>query len=121
MADDHDSRPPEGESGLKPGGSRTATTQPVPDWRTGVDVDRRKRRRKPGDNRGTLRRMTVTAAVAATGLNTLLFIQTAAEQYGPGVVQSTIIAAVNGLFPGTNPQPPSPGSGGTPVVTTGGS
>lgn len=107
MADNHDSGP--------------ATAQPVPAWRKEVDVDRRKRSRKPGDNRNTLRRMTVTAAVAATGLNTVLFFQTASAQLGPGAVQSAIVATVNALFPGTNPQPPSPGSGGTPVVTTGGS
>lgn len=98
-----------------------ANPQPVPPWRASVDLDRRKRNRKPGDNRKTLRRMTVTVAVAATGLNAALFMQTAAGQIGPGVVQSTIVAMVNALFPGTNPQPQSPGSGSAPVVVTGGS
>lgn len=94
-------------------------------WREAIRADERKRRRRPADQRWTLRRVTVFAAVAATGLNAVLFAQTGIEQSGPAAVQDAIISAVAGLFPRGGLQPPAqaptPAPGTNPVATTGGS
>jgi hypothetical protein len=94
-------------------------------WRAGIDADRRKRRRTPGDQRETLRRLTVTVAVAAAGLNAVLFAQTGIGQVGPGAFENAIVSFINAFVPGAPLQPPaqapSPGPGASPVVTTGGS
>lgn len=100
--------------------------EPRPEtWRDAVRVERRKRHRHRGDNRSTLRSVTVTAAVAAAGLNAVLFAQIGIEQSGIGSVQGAIVSAVNGLFPRSGLQAPAnvptAAPGTTPVATTGGS
>lgn len=94
-------------------------------WRQRVLAEDRKRRRRPRDQGETLRALTVSAAVAAAGLNTVLFIQVGVAQSGPGDLQTQIVAAISSLFPRAGLQPPaatpSPGSGATPVAVTGGS
>jgi hypothetical protein len=116
---------PEGDQASAREAPTPATADPIPAWRAGIDADRRKRRRRPRDNRETLRLLTVGAAVAATGLNTVLFAQTAVGQFDPGAVQSAIVSVVSALFPDANLQAPSnspsPPAGSTPVVVTGGS
>jgi hypothetical protein len=107
----------------------TAPADPPPDqapaWRAGVDADRRKRRRRFSDGRATLRRMTVTAAVVATGLDVVLFAQTGIGWAGPDAVQASIVSFINVFLPGAVLQPPSsppsPAPSSRPVVTTGGS
>ncbi|HSP08507.1 MAG TPA: hypothetical protein VLU92_02790 [Candidatus Dormibacteraeota bacterium] len=108
------------DSGADPG------PEPRPQaWRDAIGGDERKRRRRPADQRATLRRVTVSAAVAAAGLNVVLFAQTGLEQSGPGAVQDAIISAVAGLFPRGGLQPPAqaptPAPGTNPIATTGGS
>src|SRR4030088_641995 len=98
--------------------------RPSQPWREGIDVERRRRPRQPRAQRQALRRITVTSAAAAVGLNALLFAQTGVSQLGPGELQSAIVSAVNAFFPGTNLRPPSQTPSptpGTPVVTTGAS
>ncbi|MFI5283157.1 MAG: hypothetical protein ACHQ0J_08510 [Candidatus Dormibacterales bacterium] len=93
-------------------------------WRAGVDADRRRFRRPPGDHqRATLRRLTVTGAALAVGLNAILFVQTGMSQVTAGSVDSQIIAFINGLFPGSTVHQPAqaPTPGANPVVTTGAS
>jgi hypothetical protein len=97
---------------------------PLQPWREGIDADRRRRPRRPRDQRQTLRRITTTAAAAAVGLNAILFAQTGIAQLGPGELQGAIVSAVNAFFPGANLQPPSQTpspAAGPPVVTTGAS
>ena len=125
MADNPGANRPEGDKATAHEGPTPANAQPIPAWRAGIDADRRKRRRRPGDNREALRLLTVGMAVAATGLTTVLFVQTAAGQFDPGAVQSAIVATVGALFPDANlrapSHSPSPRAGSTPVVATGGS
>ncbi len=93
-------------------------------WRAGIDADRRKRPRQPGDRREALRRLTVTTATAAIALNALLFAQTGLAASGPGALQGAIASVISAFFPGSNLRPPSATptpSAGPPVVTTGGS
>jgi hypothetical protein len=92
-------------------------------WRTGVDADRRKRRRRINDQRLALRRLTVGAAVTAAGLNVLLFTQASVEQLGAGGVQDAIVSIAQGLFPGAGLRPPAsaPVPSQKPVTTTGAS
>jgi hypothetical protein len=73
--------------------------------------------------RETLRRLTVTTTVVAIVLNAVLFVQTAAQQLGPGDVNNAILAVIGSLLPGGVRQPseapvptPSP-----PLAVTGGS
>jgi len=98
---------------------------PAPEaWRAGIDADRRKTPRRPGDRqRETLRRLTVTAATVAVGLNVVLFVQTGATTVSTGSIDSEIVAFIDGLFPGSTIHPSSqvPTPGGRPVVTTGAS
>lgn len=108
------------DSGADPG------PEPRPEtWREAIRAEERKRRRRPADQRSTLRRVTVSAAVAAAGLNAVLFAQIGIAQSGPGAVQDAIISAVAGLFPRGGLQPPAqaptPAPGTNPVATTGGS
>jgi hypothetical protein len=94
-------------------------------WREAIRAEEQKRRRRPADQRATLRRLTASAAVAAASLNAILFVQTGIEQSGPGDFQNAIIAAIGGMFPRAGLQPafqtPTPATGATPVATTGGS
>jgi hypothetical protein len=93
-------------------------------WRAGIDAERRMRARRPRDRRETLRRLTVTTAVAAAGLNALLFAQTGIAAAGPGDIQGAIASVISAFFPGTNLRPPSQNATpapSPPVVTTGGS
>lgn len=108
------------DSGPGPGPEPPAET-----WGEEDRAERRKRHRQRGDNRSTLRSVTVIAAVAAAGLNAVLFAQIGIEQSGTGSVQDAIVSAVNGLFPRGGLQAPAnvptPAPGTTPVATTGGS
>src|ERR1700737_2869606 len=95
-----------------------------PAWREGIDADRRKRRRRVSDERASLRRLTATAAVAATGLNVVLFLQTGFGSLGPAGVESAIASIVRAVAPGAGPgpnsQPPTQAPPGTrPITTTG--
>jgi len=93
-------------------------------WAEAARAERQKRRR-PGNQRATLRRLTVTAAVTAAGLNAALFAQAGIEQVGAGDFQNEIVSAISGVFPGGGLQPasqaPSPAPRGTASATTGGS
>jgi hypothetical protein len=100
--------------------------EPRPEaWREAIRAEDQKPRRRQTDQRTTLRRLTVSAAVAAAGLNAVLFAQAGLEQLGPGDFQSAIISAFAGLFPRGGLQPssqaPTPAPGATPIATTGGS
>lgn len=96
-------------------------------WEPGLSEERRARPRKrlrPDEERGLLRWITITVAVAATGLNAVLFLQIGASQLGPGGLQDAIVSAIGGLFPGTGLHPPSQlptASPGSAVVASGGS
>lgn len=86
----------------------------------------RRRRHPSGDDRETLHRLTVRAAIAAVILNAALFLQTGISQFGPVDVSSAVVSFANALFPGRGGlQPPSetprPAPTGTAVVTSGGS
>ena len=96
-------------------------------WEPGLSEERRarpRRRLRPAEERGLLRWLTIAVALAATGLNAVLFLEIGAGQLGPGGVQDAIVSAIGGLFPGTGLHPPSrlptpsPGRG---VATSGGS
>jgi hypothetical protein len=66
----------------------------------------------------------VTTAVAAVGLNALLFAQTGLAAADPGEVQGAIASIISAFFPGSNLRPPSQKptpAPSPPVVTTGGS
>lgn len=102
-----------------------STQREPPPWRAGVDPERRRRRRRINDQPQALRRLTVGAAVAAAGLNALLFTQTGLEQVGAGGLQQEIVSMVEGVFPGAGlrpaASPPTPSPNGRPVATTGAS
>jgi hypothetical protein len=87
-----------------------------------VDTDRGRRRSL--DQRAAVRRFTVFAAVTAAGLNTILFAQSAAEQYGVGAIDRVLVSAVAAIFPSSNLQAPTetPQATSSPAVAvTGGS
>jgi hypothetical protein len=87
--------------------------QPAPPpWRAGIDPDRRRRSRRPSNPRESLRRLTVTAAIAAVTLNGVLFVETAATTTGPDEADRAILALISTLFPGSV-RPPNE----TPVPT----
>ena len=69
--------------------------------------------------------MTIGAAVGATLLNGLLFVETGLAQLGPGALQDAIASTINAFVPGAGLQPatpgPSPAPGATPVAVSGGS
>jgi hypothetical protein len=94
-------------------------------WREAMRAEEQRRRPRPADQRTTLRRVTVGVAVAAAGLNVVLFLQTGIRQLGPGDFQNAVVSAIAGLCPGTGLRPaaqaPSPAPHATPVATTGGS
>jgi hypothetical protein len=106
-------------------GGSTSRHPAVPAWREGVDADRRKRRRRVANERAAVRRLTATAAIAATGLGVGLFVQTAIAWNGAGGIQGAIVSVIGTFLPGAGLQPSSqaPGAapGATPVVTTGAS
>jgi len=109
-------------------GNKHETRHAAPvSWEPGLSEERRAKPRKRlrrAEERGLLRWLTIAVAVAATGLNAILFLQIGASQLGPGGLQDAIVSAIGGLFPGTGLHPPSqlptpsPDSG---VVTSGGS
>jgi hypothetical protein len=87
---------------------------------------RRRRRYRPASDGETLRRITVTAVVAAVSLNVVLFFQTAVSQLSPGDVSAALVSLVSSVFPGASGlQPPSrtplPSPQYHPVATTGAS
>ena len=106
------------------GATGSAPTPEIKPWQTRVASERRRKRRRAADQRQTLGQLTVAAAVAAVGLNAVLFLQTGIAQLGPAGVDQAILSVVNALVPGTGLRPPAQGpspSPGRPVVTTGGS
>jgi hypothetical protein len=84
-----------------------------------------RRGRRASDQRGTVRRLTAATTVGALGLGTFLFVQTAAEQAGPGALQTAVVSAIGALFPaaGLRPPagPPAASPRATPIAITGGS
>ncbi|HYT13145.1 MAG TPA: hypothetical protein VEL12_10190 [Candidatus Nitrosopolaris sp.] len=88
----------------EPEGERQGPKQVSPEpWRAGIDTDRRKRRRRITNQRAALRQLTVGAAVAATALNAVLFVQTGLDQSGAAAVQNAILSVVNAVSTsGTN-------------------
>jgi hypothetical protein len=106
-------------------GEPTSPHPAVSAWREGVDADRRKRPRRVANERAAVRRLTATAAIAATGLGVGLFVQTAIAWNGAGGIQSAIVSVIGTFVPGARlqppPQTPSAAPGATPVVTTGAS
>jgi hypothetical protein len=94
-------------------------------WAEAIRAERQRRRQRPGDQRASLRRLTVTAAVTAAGLNAALFAQAGIEQVGLGEFQNEVIAAISGVFPTGGLQPaagaPTPAPRGSASATTGGS
>jgi hypothetical protein len=93
---------PEPEAGSS--GAKQIAPEP---WRANIDPDRRKRRRRITNQRQALHQVTVGTVLAAAGLNAVLFVQTALDQSNPGDVQSAIVSAVQGLFPGAGLRPPA--------------
>ena len=68
----------------------------------GASLERRQRRRRnPAEERDRLRRITVGVAVAATGLNAVLFLQTAAGPLGSGDPTRAILSVINAVLPGS--------------------
>jgi hypothetical protein len=85
---------------------------------------RPRRRRHPEEERESLRRLTIWAAVGAVALNAFLFLQTAAGPLGSGDVGKTIAAVLNAAFPGTGLGPPTETPlpvRATPLAVSGGS
>ncbi len=72
-----------------------------------------------------LRRITAAVAVAAIGLNSILFLQTAAGSLGSGDPASAIVSLIQAVFPrsglGGPAGTPSPAPGATPIAVSGGS
>ena len=99
-----------------------SSQRPEP-WRK--NIESKTRQRGSAEQRAATRRLTLTTAAAAAGLNVVLFMQAGVQQIGPGDFQQAVIAAVNGLFPGAglrpSAAPPTPSPGGTGIVSTGGS
>lgn len=75
--------------------------------------------------RERLRSLTAYIAIAAVGLNAVLFLQAAAGWFGSGDVGSSIVSLIAGVFPGSGVAAPNetPGiaPGATPVAVSGGS
>ncbi|MEA2654858.1 MAG: hypothetical protein QOI23_223 [Chloroflexota bacterium] len=82
-------------------------------------------RRHPTEERDRLRRLTVYVAIAAIGLNAVLFLQSAAGWLGSGDVGGAIVSLIAGIFPGSGVAAPntnpSPAPGATPIAVSGGS
>lgn len=92
----------------------------------GMRVERRLRhRRDPSEERERLRQLTVGAAVVAIGLNSVLFLQTAAGPLGSGDVGKAISSVITAVFPGSGLAAPAgtprPVPGATPLAVSGGS
>ena len=83
------------------------------------------RERRVARRRQTLRRLTITAASAAIGLNAALFAQTSIAQLGAGGVQDAVISIFDAVFPsaGLRPstQPPTSAPSASPLTVTGAS
>lgn len=96
----------------------------TPDARAGHEKKPR-RRRNPTEERDRLRRLTVAIAVAAIGLDAVLFLQTAAGSLGAGDPTKAIVALISAVFPGSGlaapSQTPSPAPGATPIAISGAS
>jgi hypothetical protein len=94
-------------------------------WREALRAEDQRHRRRPGEQRAALRRITITTAVAAAGLNAALFVQAGLEQVGPGDFQNLVVTTIHSVFPGSGLQPasqaPTPSPGAAAVATTGGS
>jgi hypothetical protein len=76
------------------------------------------------EERALLRRITVTVAAVATGLNAVLFLQTAAGPLGVGDPTQAIVSLINAVLPGGGIAPagsPSPAPAATPHAVSGGS
>jgi hypothetical protein len=105
--------------------TQAGSTPELKPWQVRTASERRRNRRRAADQRETLGRLTVATAVAAVGLNAVLFLQTGIAQLGQGGVDQAILSVVNAFMPGTGLRPPvqgpSPSPGVRPVVTTGGS
>jgi hypothetical protein len=113
-----------------PDARKADTTEPtstpeLKPWQIRTASDRRMNRRRAVDQRETLGRLTVATAVAAVGLNAVLFLQTGIANVGQAGVDQAILSVVSAFMPGTGLRPPvqgpSPSPGVRPVVTTGGS
>jgi hypothetical protein len=96
----------------------------TPDRRTGIER-RLRRRRNSAEERDRLRRLTVAAAIAAIGLNSVLFLQTAAGSLGSADPTAAIVSLIQAVFPGRGlgapAGTPSPAPGATPIAVSGGS
>lgn len=86
---------------------------------------RPRRQRHPADERERLQRITVAAVVAATGLNAVLFLQTAAGPLGSGDPTKAIVSLINAVLPGSGLGAPAasplPVRGTPPHAVSGGS
>src|ERR1700694_585171 len=94
-----------------------------PDGSPGLDPIVR-RPRHPEEERERLRRLTTAAAIAAIGLNAVLFLQTAAGSLGSGDLGATVASLISAVLPGSGAAPsatPRPVPGVTPHVVSGGS
>jgi hypothetical protein len=102
-----------------------ASTPGLKPWQVRTSTERRRNPRRATDQRESLGRLTVATAVAAVGLNAVLFLQTGIGQMGQAGVDQAILSVINAFMPGTGlrapAQGPSPSPGVRPVVTTGGS
>ncbi len=85
---------------------------------------RPRRRRNAAEERDQLRRLTVGTAVAAVGLNTVLFLQTAAGPLGAGDPTRAILSVIDAVLPGNGlgkpAQSPLPVQA-TPIAVSGAS
>jgi hypothetical protein len=76
------------------------------------------------DQGRALRRLTVSAAVAAVGLNVALMVETEASRPGAGSVQDEVVSALAVVFPGIGLRAgptPSPAPTARPHAVTGAS
>lgn len=95
----------------------------TPEAGAGRDA-RPRRRRNAAEERERLQRLTVGVAVAAIGLNTVLFLQTAAGPLGAGDPTRAILSVIDAVLPGKGlgapAQSPLPVQA-TPIAVSGGS